>query len=419
MHEMNFRGHWKTIRLEEIADVRAGSAFPIKYQGNIEGKYPFYKVSDMNLTGNETSMHASNNWVEEDTVKTLRAKLFPKDTVIFPKVGAAVHTNKKRILSTNGLVDNNVMGVTIRDYNLCIPYYLLYWFEFIDLGDLSNPGPLPAITATTVKNTKIPLPPLPEQRAIAHVLQTIQEAKFTRQREIELERERKAALMDHLFSHGTKGEPRKQTEIGEIPESWEVVEIKEVGKVITGSTPKTSVAEYYGGPYMFISPGDISEDQYVTKTNKYVSAKGLKVSRPLPRDSVLVVCIGATIGKAAMTSAEQSMTNQQINAIISNAKALSHYIYYAVTFRSRFLFSFAGRAAVPIVKKSSFEKFFIPLPPLSEQRAIANVFQAIDEKIAALEKEVEHLDELFRATLDELMTGQRSAVPLIDTEMDL
>ena len=70
-------------------------------------------------------MQASNNWVEKDAVKTLRAKLFSKDTVIFPKVGAAVHTNKKRLLSCDGLVDNNVMGVTIRDYDLCIPYYLL------------------------------------------------------------------------------------------------------------------------------------------------------------------------------------------------------------------------------------------------------------------------------------------------------
>ena len=213
MREMNSLKHWKVIRLEGIADIRAGSAFPIKYQGNIEGKYPFYKVSDMNLTGNETLMHASNNWIDEDTVKTLKAKLFPKDTVIFPKVGAAVHTNKKRILSVEGLVDNNVMGVMIRDYSECIPYFLLYWFEFIDLVDLSNPGPLPAITATKVKDTTIPLPPLPEQRTIAHILQTIQEAKSTRQREIALERERKAALMDYLFLHGTKGEPRKADRI--------------------------------------------------------------------------------------------------------------------------------------------------------------------------------------------------------------
>ena len=197
--------HWKTVRLEEIADVRGGASFPKVYQGNTEGEYPFYKVSDMNLRGNETLMQASNNWVEKDAVKTLRAKLFSKDTVIFPKVGAAVHTNKKRLLSCDGLVDNNVMGVTIRDYDLCIPYYLLYWFVFVDLVDFSNPGPLPSITATRVKNAKIPLPPLPEQRAIAHVLQTIQEAKSTRQRELTLEHERKAALMDYLFSYGTEG----------------------------------------------------------------------------------------------------------------------------------------------------------------------------------------------------------------------
>ena len=268
-----------------------------------------------------------------------------------------------------------------------------------------------------LQNLKIPLPPIPEQRAIAHVLGAIQAAKAARQHEISLERERKAALMDHLFSYGTKDEPRKQTEIGEIPESWEVVQVGELGQVVTGNTPKTSVPEYYGGPYMFIAPGDISEPQYVTKTNKYVSAEGLKVLRPLPRDAILVVCIGATIGKTAMTSVEQSVTNQQINAIIPNAKAFSHYVYYAVTYRSHSLSALAGRSAIPIVKKSIFAKFPIFLPPLPEQRIIAKTLQACDTKIAALEQEAERLDELFHAMLDELMTGQRSAVPLIDAEL--
>ena len=84
------------------------------------------------------------------------------------------------------------------------------------------------LSKDVIANLQILLPPLSEQRAIAHILQTIQEAKFTRQHEIELERERKAALMDYLFSHGTKGEPRKQTEIGEIPESWEVVNLEKL-----------------------------------------------------------------------------------------------------------------------------------------------------------------------------------------------
>ena len=66
------------------------------------------------------------------------------------------------------------------------------------------------------------LPPLPEQRAIAHVLRAVQAAREARQREVSLERERKAALMAHLFTHGTRGEPTKQTPIGEMPGSWEV-----------------------------------------------------------------------------------------------------------------------------------------------------------------------------------------------------
>ena len=208
----------------------------------------------------------------------------------------------------------------------------------------------------------------------------------------------------------------KQTEIGKIPESWEVVEIGEIGKVVTGNTPKTSVQEYYGGPYMFIAPGDILESQYVTKTNKYVSAEGLKVLRPLPRDAVLVVCIG-TIGKTAMTSAEQSATNQQINAIIPNTRAFSHYVYYAVTYRSRSLSALAGRTVIPIVKKSSFEKFRIPLPPLPEQRAIAHVLQTIQEAKTARQRELVLERERKAALMDYLFSYGTKGEPRKETEI--
>ncbi|MCY3724255.1 MAG: restriction endonuclease subunit S [Candidatus Poribacteria bacterium] len=409
MHEMNFREHWKTIRLEEIADVRAGSAFPIKYQGNIEGKYPFYKVSDMNLTGNETSMHASNNWVEEDTVKTLKAKLFSKDTVIFPKVGAAVHTNKKRMLSLKSLVDNNVMGVTIRDYDLCIPYYLLYWFEFIDLGDLSNPGPLPAITATTVKNTTIPLPPLSEQRAIAHVLQTIQEAKFTRQREIALEHERKAALMDNLFSHGTKDEPRKQTEIGEIPKSWEVVRLKEIADL-----RRENVKPEDNQNLNFVGLEHIDSGESILKRWGDASAMKSAKNRFYP-DDVLYGKLRAYLDKAFIAEME-GICSTDILVFTANPKTCPRFLVYLLHTEAFLNHAVATSTGIshPRTSWDSLGKFTLALPPRPEQRAIAAVFQAIDEKIATLEREAQHLDELFHAMLDELMTGQRSAVPLID-----
>ena len=397
--------HWKTVRLEEIADVRGGASFPKAYQGNTEGKYPFYKVSDMNLRGNETLMQASNNWVEKDAVKTLRAKLFSKDTVIFPKVGAAVHTNKKRLLSCDGLVDNNVMGVTIRDYDLCIPYYLLYWFVFVDLVDFSNPGPLPSITATRVKNAKIPLPPLPEQRAIAHVLQTIQEAKAARQRELALERERKAALMDYLFSYGTKGEPRKQTEIGEIPESWEVVRLEKLCACLDSKRIPVKQSErnerkgnvpYYGAS----GQAGWIDDYLFNKPLLLVAEDGENlVSRKLP--------IAYSIeGKSWVNNHAHVLRITDINQFF-----LEYY------FNSIDLSLYLTGTTRPKLNKASLLGIPISRPSCVETDEIASVLSGCDTKIATLEQEAKYLDELFHTMLHELMTGQRSAVPLINAEL--
>ena len=403
--------HWKTVRLEEIADVRGGASFPKAYQGNTEGKYPFYKVSDMNLRGNETLMQASNNWVEKDAVKTLRAKLFSKDTVIFPKVGAAVHTNKKRLLSCDGLVDNNVMGVTIRDYDLCIPYYLLYWFVFVDLVDFSNPGPLPSITATRVKNAKIPLPPLPEQRAIAHVLQTIQEAKAARQRELALERERKAALMDYLFSYGTKSEPRKETEIGEIPESWELVELKEIANLRRENVnPQDSLSLSYVG-LEHIDSGE-SQLKCWGDASEVKSAKSHFYC-----NDVLYGKLRAYLDKVVVAEME-GICSTDILVITANSETLPRFLVYLLHTQALISHAVATSTGVnhPRTSWSSLGKFTFALPPLPEQAEIAEILQAFDTKITALEQEAERLDELFHAMLDELMTGQRSAVSLIDVE---
>lgn len=105
-------------------------------------------------------------------------------------------------------------------------YLLLYCKERI--SSLGSGTTFQQINRTTLDNFPIQLPSLPEQRAIAHALRAVQEAKGARRRELALERERKAALMHHLFTHGTRGEPTRQTEIGEMPESWEVVELGEV-----------------------------------------------------------------------------------------------------------------------------------------------------------------------------------------------
>lgn len=194
------------------------------------------------------------------------------------------------------------------------------------------------------------------------------------------------------------------TDIGLMPNHWDIVEVNKLGDIVTGTTPKTNVPEYYGGAYMFIAPGDINHNKYVKKTQKYLSDKGLKVSRPLTPNTVLVVCIGATIGKVAITQAENSTTNQQINAVIPNQKVNADYLYYAFKYRSPYLPALAGRAAIPIVNKSNFGRFLIPLAPLPEQKTIAHTLQTIQKGKETCQRELELERERKAALMQYLFT---------------
>src|SRR5258708_6786589 len=102
---------WITTPLSDVGVVQSGAGFPGRYQGQADREIPFYKVSDMNIAGNEREMIHENNSITEKVRRELGAFLFPKGSTIFPKIGGAIATNKKRLTTRDCCVDNNVMGV--------------------------------------------------------------------------------------------------------------------------------------------------------------------------------------------------------------------------------------------------------------------------------------------------------------------
>jgi len=288
-----------------------------------------------------------------------------------------------------------------------------------------------------LENEKIPLPPLPVQQKIVKILDTIQSAVEVQGKIIEKTKELKKALINLLFHYGlaglrikelaglrvdelTSSEIKKfglklkKTEIGEIPEHWEVVKIKNIGEVITGTTPSTSVKEFWEGEIPFITPSDFEDDRiYVSQTERNVTKAGAKKGRIIPKDTILVVCIGSTLGKIAL-SYKECITNQQINAIIcDNSKVNPFFVYYFLLKNQSLLRSYAGTTTKPIVKKSLFEIFKLPLPPLSEQKEIAEILQTIDQKIEIEKKKKELYYELFKTLLNKIM-NQEIEVDLLD-----
>jgi len=167
----NYRPHipvhpdWPTVPIKQVAAVESGYGFPLDYQGKTDEEIPFLKVSDMNLPGNETRIVCWNNTVSREVLRELKARAFPVGTVIFPKIGAAIATNKKRILTRDSTYDNNVMGI-VPDTERLLPDFLHTYLLAFDLSRWASESQPPSMRKTTVEAHEIPLPALATQQAI-------------------------------------------------------------------------------------------------------------------------------------------------------------------------------------------------------------------------------------------------------------
>ncbi|VVB81472.1 Type-1 restriction enzyme MjaXIP specificity protein [uncultured archaeon] len=175
----------------------------------------------------------------------------------------------------------------------------------------------------------------------------------------------------------------KKTEIGMIPEDWELVAIKDIGIVITGKTPPTKIKEYFGTEYPFIKIPDMDKSVYIENTETSLSKRGMEYmgKLKLPKDSVMVSCL-ATIGKVGITKRE-SFTNQQINSLIGNKnKILPLWAYYYFKANTFYLGSLGGGGSVyNNISKSKFENMLILLPIIDEQKKIVQILFNLDSKI--------------------------------------
>ncbi|MBJ6640199.1 restriction endonuclease subunit S [Streptomyces sp. DHE7-1] len=188
-------------------------------------------------------------------------------------------------------------------------------------------------------------------------------------------------------------------------DEWRHVRLDSVGAIVTGSTPPTRDRSNYGRHRMFAGPGDLGRTKYVTETSKMLSACGFARARSVPAGSTLFVCIGSTIGKVGLAAAELA-TNQQINAIIPNDRVDPEYLYYAATTLAAPVRERAGEQAVPLVNKSDFSAFEIPLPSLEEQRRIAATLQEVDRLAVVLEALIVKKQAVMQGLMQQLLTGQ-------------
>ncbi|TGG87507.1 restriction endonuclease subunit S [Geotoga petraea] len=192
----------------------------------------------------------------------------------------------------------------------------------------------------------------------------------------------------------------KETEFGMIPKDWKIKQIGEIGKVVGGGTPRTKVEEYWNGDVSWITPKDLSgySDRFIYKGERSITQVGLENSsaKLLPKGTVLFSS-RAPIGYVAIAGKDMS-TNQGFKSIVCNEKVTNNlFIYYLMKQKKTNIEMIAGGSTFKEVSGKVLKEFKIQIPPLNEQKAIANILSTLDEKIEINNKINKNLEEMAQA----------------------
>lgn len=325
-----------------------------------------------------------------------------------------------------GLVSPAYTVFRVRSSDRLDPDFLLMLFKSsslrseIDRVAMSRGSVRRSLAYKDLSDFHIPLPPLPEQRAIAHVLRTVQRAKEATERVIQATRELKKSLMRYLFTYGpvpieeADRVSLKETEIGLLPEHWEVVRLGEVADIKGGKRlPKGHKLSDRPTPYPYIRVVDF-KDGSVDKTNlKYLTPQdyeNIKQYTISSRD--VYISIAGTIGLVGIVPPELDGANLTENAakivLRDQAKVDPHFLVY-------FLASEIGQEQIlirttktsqPKLALARIRQIPIPYPSAGEQQEIARILKVVDKKLQAEEARKQGLEELFKTLLHNLMTGK-------------
>jgi len=392
---------WDVVRLGEVAEISSGGSAP---QGKeyFGGKNPFIRVQHLD---NDNYTIKGCDYITDEAVRKYKLKLFPKGTIVFPKSGASIYSEKRAKLPFDAYIVSHLMAVISRS-PLLLQDYL--FFNLISKKLSKNKADnYPTLNISEVSQIPIPLPPLEEQKAIAGILSTVQSAIEKTEKVINALKNLKKSMMKHLFTYGPVAEEEaekvelKETEIGLIPKHWEVVRLGEVVKIIKGKKPRTLnespsknslpylTAEYfrYGVPKQFVD---------------------IEVEKDLPickKEDVVLIWDGSKAGQV-FTGLEGVLASTMVKIIptINNLDKL--YLYCFLTTKFDYLNSQTTGSTIPHVNKTAFFNLPLPLPPLEEQQKIAQILQSIDQRIEKEEKYKNALQNLFKSLLHNLMTGK-------------
>lgn len=362
----------------------------------------------------------------------------------FDKVGYVENINNNYLLKKNDFLISNINSIANLGNNAIFdsdrplyhgmnllkitpkfvyPKFLYYYFNSgifrTNMQILCKPAINQAsVSASNIKNIKMPFPPLPEQQAIADYLDykcaQIDNITTTINEQIEVLKQYKKSVITEAVTKGLDPNvPMKDSGvewIGQIPETWEVGRIKHYFKMVNGATPTSTISEFWDGEIIWITPADMNDDGIIKTGKRNITNEGFQScgTNLVPTGSI-IISTRAPIGKINIAQ-NPLCTNQGCKSLVSR-KNNKYYYYYLIS--KKHILEFLGRGTT-FLELSGFDlnNFNIPVPSSSEQQAIANYLDnkctKIDAVIVDKQAQLETLAAYKKSLIYEYVTGKKS-----------
>ena len=392
---------WEVVPINDICRVRRGASprpigDPSYFADSGRGWVRIEDVTSTYKYLRRTTQYLSPKGVSRSV------SVNPGDLImsICATIGKPIIVDMEACIHDGFVWFNNISPEINRDF-----FFYILQFKQGYLSGQRQTGTQGNLNTGIVGKTLIPVPSIKEQNRITEILSTVDETIEKTDAIMQENQQLKKGLMQKLFVNKAFMVMRKAKE---EKTDLKPVAIHELGEIVTGTTPSTTVREYYDNPeYMFIGPADIGQSKRIVESANHISKEGFAVSRQLPYNAVMVVGIGATIGKVGITS-EPCTTNQQINTIIPNIKEFpTDYVYYLLAGISAYVSAFAGQTATPIMNKGEFGKMMTFIHPTFEERQrIAQILSEVDAQIEKEKAFKSELKQLKKGLMQVLLTGK-------------
>ncbi|HAW49639.1 TPA: restriction endonuclease [bacterium] len=385
---------WEMVRLGEVVNYSKGRKPNIILEKHEKSFEPY-------LTAESMRTGVFNLWceIDEDVIKV------KSNDIIFIWDGSF---SGDVFTGFCGVLASTMVKIDPRQNNLDKKYLFYFLKTKFKLFNSTTTGTsIPHISKSIFTSLKLPLPPLPEQQRIAEVLSTVDSAIKKTAEIITKTQALKKGLMQQLLTRGIGHTKFKQTEIGKIPEEWEVVRLGSVAKkFISGGTPSTSKPEYWNGKIPWMRSAHI-KGRFVDWGEKYISEEGFKNSATnlVPGKNILVatrVCIG----RVAINKIDIAISQDLTGVVVDKDKVNFEYLYWTLLYFENTMKSWTQGSTIKGVLRNDLQNLKLPLPPLPEQQKIAEILSAVDEKIEAGRKKKEKLEQLKKGLMQDLLTGR-------------